>query len=345
MQIYFTEDNKREYMKCVQEIVDTNWWSEGKYTQEFEQLCKCECGTKEAVAVSNCGSGLFMVCKYLGVEGKEVIIPGNTFYATTVAAKMAGAKVIYSDCNREDLCMSYDDMISKVTENTAAVIVVHIGGHIAFDIEKIARFCKKRKIALIEDCAHAHGATWNGKRAGAWGIAGVYSFYATKTLTTGEGGMIVTNNESIAEWCKVYRNYGKRITGNRLEFDKTIGGMNFRISEFTAALGCIQMRNLSNILEYKRRIANKYDMLFENRVVLPEGMQSGYYKYIAFNQEIKWKAGKVFELESQACYIDDEWRSLENCIWIGNNHTCIPIYSNKEYSDLDIDEMKALIFI
>ena len=157
--------------------------------------------------------------------------------------------------------------------------------------------------------------------------------------------MIVTNNESIAEWCKVYRNYGKRITGNRLEFDKTIGGMNFRISEFTAALGCIQMRNLSNILEYKRRIANKYDMLFENRVVLPEGMQSGYYKYIVFNQEIKWKAGKVFELESQACYIDDEWRSLENCIWIGNNHTCIPIYSNKEYSDLDIDEMKALIFI
>ena len=343
MEIYFTEDNKQEYMKCVEEIVQTNWWSEGKFTKEFEELCAQECGTQEGIAVSNCGAGLYILCKYLGVNGKEVIIPGNTFYATAIAAKMAGAKVVYADCNREDLCMSFDSMVSKVTERTVAVILVHIGGHIAFDVERIAAFCKAREIALIEDCAHAHGAEWNGKKAGSWGIGGVYSFYATKTLTTGEGGMVVTNNKKLADWCRVYRNYGKRISNGQVIFDNSIGGMNFRISEFTAALGCIQMRNLKDIVAVKQRIAGKYDEIFTDRILLPKGMKSGYYKYIVFDQTIKSETGKVFDIKSQACYVDNDWSTLKNCIWVGEHHSCVPIFSNIEYSRLDINDLKSLV--
>ena len=166
-------------------------------------------GCLNACAVTSGGAGLLSILDYVNVKDAEVIVPANTFWATAQSAKKAGAKVVYVDCNKEDLCMSYDDMVRKVTDKTKAVIVVHIGGHIAFDIEKIAKFCKEKKIALIEDCAHAHGAEWNGKTAGSYGIAGSYSFYATKTMPLGEGGMVVSKNKEIIEWIKKYRNYGK----------------------------------------------------------------------------------------------------------------------------------------
>ena len=100
MKIYFTEENKQEYFRCVNEIIDTNWWSDGKYTRNFEQMNNDYCGM-ESVALSNAGAALYMLYKYAGVKGKDVIIPGNTFWATASTAKLAGANVIYADCNKE----------------------------------------------------------------------------------------------------------------------------------------------------------------------------------------------------------------------------------------------------
>ena len=112
--------------------------------------------------------------------------------------------------------MCYEDMVSKVTPDTKAVIVVHIGGHIAFDIERIASFCVERHIALIEDCAHAHGAEWNGKIAGSYGLAGSYSFYATKTMPLGEGGMVVSRDKELISWMRKFRNYGKEVLAGNI---------------------------------------------------------------------------------------------------------------------------------
>jgi perosamine synthetase len=341
MKVYFTEENKKELSRCIDEIVATNWWSEGKYTRGFEEAGE-ECFGMHSVALTNAGAALYLLYKYAGVQGKDVIIPGNTCWSTVAAAQLAGANIVYADCNREDLCLSYEDLKTRVTKNTVAVTVVHIGGHIAYDIEKIAQFCKENKLVLIEDCAHAHGALWNGKAAGSWGIGGAYSFYATKTLTTGEGGMVVTSDKNVADWCRIQRNYGKQVVDGKITYPQP-DGFNFRISELTAAVGCIQMKNMKEILAIKHSLAEKYDQIFRNRVKLPAGMQSGYYKYIIFNQEITQQTGKVFARDDQCCVIADKQHDLPNCQWIGSSHSCPPIFCNWEHADKSVDELAGLL--
>ena len=128
---------------------------------------------------------------------RRVLCPSNTFMATPLAALHAGADVAFVDCNREDLCMSFADFEAQGRRATGRRrrSLVHIGGHIAFEVEAIAELCRAEGIFLIEDCAHAHGASWNGRRPGTWGDAGVWSFYATKTVSTGEGGMLVARRQ------------------------------------------------------------------------------------------------------------------------------------------------------
>ena len=197
MVLPFEKEYKERYYQLLDEVFESNFWSDGKMTRTLEEKFGEFTGL-HACAVTNGGTGLLSILEYVDVRGKEVIVPANTFWATAQAAKKAGAKVVYADCNRDDLCMSYDDMVSKVTPDTKAVIIVHIGGHIAFEIDKIAAYCKEHDIVLLEDCAHAHGAEWNGKTAGSYGLAGSYSFYATKTMPLGEGGMIVSKDKDLS---------------------------------------------------------------------------------------------------------------------------------------------------
>ena len=128
-------------------------------------------------------------------------------------------------------------------------MLVHIGGHIAFEVERIAEYCRANGIFLLEDCAHAHGASWNGRRPGSWGDAGVYSFYATKTISTGEGGMLVSNDDDLLEHARAFRNYGKP--------DHGVEGLNLRMSEFTAAIGLVQTERLDEIVARKNAIARE----------------------------------------------------------------------------------------
>ena len=116
----------------------------------------------------------------------------------------------FVDCNRDDLCMSFEDLERKVREHKPrAVFLVHIGGHLAFQSDQIAELCRSEGIILLEDCAHSHGAEWNGRRAGSWGDAGIWSFAPTKTISTGEGGMLVSRNPEVIEFARAFRNYGK----------------------------------------------------------------------------------------------------------------------------------------
>ena len=157
MQIPLEQSYRNKYYSLLDNIFDSNFWSEGKAVSSFEDNFSKFSGLP-SVAVVNGGSAILSMYEYAGVKDKEVIVPANTFWATSIAAKMAGAKVIYADCNKEDLCLSFKDLKKKVNKNTKAVAVVHIGGHIAFEIEEIANFCRERNIYLIEDCAHSFGA-------------------------------------------------------------------------------------------------------------------------------------------------------------------------------------------
>jgi dTDP-4-amino-4,6-dideoxygalactose transaminase len=322
----------------LDEVFDSNFWSEGKMTRRFEEEFGEFVGL-ESRCVANCGAGLLAILEYIDVRGKDVLVPANTFWATPQAVRKAGGNVIYTDCNREDLCLSYQDMVKRITPETKAVIVVHIGGHIAFEIDRITEYCKQKGLYLIEDCAHAHGASWKGKAAGRFGFAGAYSFYATKTMPTGDGGMIVSSDRTFLEWFEKYRNYGKEVVGGKVAYPvKT--GFNFRMNEMTAALGIVQLERMEQILCWKRALATRFDEIFSARVRLPEGMQSGYYKYIVFGYEgLKEQTGQVFGRGDLGYTISGEGGPLENTEWLVANHRCPPIYFGWEGAELSIDSL------
>jgi dTDP-4-amino-4,6-dideoxygalactose transaminase len=198
----------------------------------------------------------------------------------------------------------------------AVVWLVHIGGHIAFQTNEIVALCRDKQVVLIEDCAHAHGASWNGRKAGSWGHAGIYSFYATKTISTGEGGMLVTADNDLVEFARAYRNYGK--------FSYKVEGLNYRMSEFTAAIGCVEVDRLDEIVAWKNEYVQKrLDPKFSNRLKLPYGMTSGYYKYIVFDP-IEKSTGKVYD---GPCHrIMKREYELPNSDWIAENHWCVPLF-------------------
>ena len=162
MVIPFEEEYRKKFYELEDQIFNSNFWSEGKMLQTFEEKFG-EYVKLGAMAVSSGGAGLLAILDYIGVKGKEVLVPSNTFWADARAVKLAGGDPVYVDCNRNDLCMSFEDLKTKITKNTKAVIVVHIGGHIAFQIEEIAAFCKEKGIYLIEDCAHVHGGWWRSE--------------------------------------------------------------------------------------------------------------------------------------------------------------------------------------
>lgn len=298
------------------DIVQTQQWTEGKYTTMFEEKWS-EYNQLDSISFSSWTGAAMAVLDFFDVRGKTVLCPSNTFMATPLSAIKAGAHVEFVDCNRDDLCMSFEDLKIKIDNyRPYAVWVVHIGGHLAFEIEKISQFCKERGVLLFEDCAHAHGAAWNEKKPGMWGEAGIYSFYATKTISTGEGGMLVTRNKDLAAFARQYRNYGKP--------DYSINGLNYRINEFAAAIGCVQTERLDEIVGWKTEYARKHlDPLYPATVKFPDGMKSGYYKYIVFNP-IEKSTGKVYDLPCHR--IMKKTYDLPNTEWVAQNHWCVPIY-------------------
>jgi dTDP-4-amino-4,6-dideoxygalactose transaminase len=213
--------------------------------------------------------------------------------------------------------MSFEDFQRKAEKaRPRAAVLVHIGGHVAFDVERIAEYCRSEGIFLLEDCAHAHGASWHGLRPGSWGDAGAYSFYATKTISTGEGGMLVSEDESLLEHARAFRNYGKP--------DHRVEGLNLRMSEFTAAIGLVQTERLEEIVARKNAIAREQlDPIYASRLELPDGMISGLYKYIVF-EPIERSTGKVYE---EPCHrIMGTGDELPSTDWVAQNHWCVPLY-------------------
>jgi perosamine synthetase len=314
--IGFDDRDRGRLYELWDRIIDANRWSEGELTAEFERAWAAWNGLG-SVAFSSWTGAALAALEWAQVRGEVVLCPSNTFMATPLAAMHAGARVEFVDCNRADLCMSFESFERMVdAHRPKAAMLVHIGGHIAFDAERIAELCRARGIFLIEDCAHAHGADWNGRRPGSWGDAGVWSFYATKTVSTGEGGMLVSRHEELLEFARGFRNYGKP--------DHAVRGLNFRMSEFTAALGLVQTERMPEIVAFKNAVARDVlDARHPGRLQLPEGMTSGLYKYIVFD-EIERSTGKVYE---QPCHrLLGHAVDLPNSDWVAEHHWCAPIY-------------------
>ena len=341
MRIPFEKEYREQFYRMEDQIFDSNFWSEGEMLRGFEDRFGkyVKLGAR---ALSSGGAGLLAILDYVDVRGKDVLVPSNTFWADARAVKMAGGNPVYVDCKKDDLCIGVEQIREKITDNTKAIIVVHIGGHIAFEINEISDYCNERGVELIEDCAHCHGAWWNGKTGGHWGIGGVYSFYATKTMPVGDGGMVVSRNQDLLEWIEKYRNYGKEVIDGHVYY-KLANGFNFRMSEFNAALGIVQIDRLPKILEFKRSLAKKYDQIFENRVRFPEGMTSGYYKYIVFDTPLTQETGQVFGERDLGHRIDGKSDEYPNSVWVTEHHKCVPIYYGYEEAEKSANELRGLL--
>jgi perosamine synthetase len=314
--IGFDQRDRGRLHALIDEVLDSGRWSEAGMNERFEAAWEAY-HDAPAVAVSSWTGGTMAALQFAGVRGETVLCPSNTFMATPLAALNAGADVQFVDCNREDLCMSFADFEAKASKyKPRAAFLVHIGGHIAFEVEQIAEYCRSEGIFLIEDCAHAHGAAWNGRRAGVFGDVGVYSLYATKTISTGEGGVLISRRPEVVEHARAFRNYGKP------SYD--VQGLNFRMSEFTAALGLVQIERLEEIVAWKNAVArSELDPVHPSRLELPEGMISGLYKYIVFDW-LERSTGRVYD---EPCHrILGHPVELPNCDWVASNHSCVPLY-------------------
>jgi dTDP-4-amino-4,6-dideoxygalactose transaminase len=314
--IGFDERDRARLHELIEEVLDSRQWSEGRMTQRFESAWE-DWNELPAVAMSSWTGGALAALHFAGVRGETVLCPSNTFMATPLAALHMGARIEFVDCNREDLCMSFADFEATAERHRPrAAILVHIGGHLAFDSERIAAYCREHGIFLIEDCAHAHGATWNGRKPGSYGDAGVFSLYATKTISTGEGGVLVSTRPEVIEHARSYRNYGKP--------SHEVLGLNFRMSEMTAALGLLQIERLPEIVAWKNAVAReRLDHQYPNRLELPEGMTSGLYKYIVFDW-LERSTGRVYDEPCHRIMGSDV--ELPNSDWVARNHSCVPLY-------------------
>lgn len=284
--IYFPEEDRKELLQKIDGILKSGQLTLGQYTREFEQKFAELTGTKHAVAVSSGTSALEIILRALDIEGSSVIVPTNTFFATPAAVIHAGGKVVFADAT-ENLCLDSADVKKKIRRDTRAVIIVHIGGVVPPQVSEIQQICREHDLYLIEDAAHAHGSTLDGKKAGSFGIAAAFSFYPTKVMTSGEGGMITTDDEKIYQRALVFRDQGKSgFLGNI----HTEMGYNWRMSEIHAAIGVSQLGRLNEFIADRRKAAHVYDRELKNAaglslLQLPAEVKTNYYKYVAFLQE------------------------------------------------------------
>ena len=243
-------------LEYVTDAFKSGWVSSlGRYIDMFEQKFAEYCGTKFAVSTSNGTCALHLALVALGVKAEdEVIIPDLTFVATGNAVKYIGAKPVTVDVEASTLCISPDAIKSAITPKTRAIIPVHLYGHPA-NMSEVSAIAKEYGLHVVEDAAEAHGAQIDGKRVGAFGDTGVFSFYGNKIITTGEGGIITTNSEELYNRMTYLRDHAMS-KDKRYWHDEV--GFNYRMTNLQAALGVAQLENIDEIIELRAKIFHWY---------------------------------------------------------------------------------------
>lgn len=246
-----------EELNNVIDAVKSGWIGSagGKYLSEFEEKFAKYHRMKHAIATSNGTAALHVALKALGIgKGNEVIVPTLTFIATANAVIYCNAKPVFVDSHPEYYNMDPSKIEEVITHKTKAIIPVHLYGH-PCDMDWIIDIAEDHDLYVIEDAAQAHGAEYKGKKVGSFGDISCFSFYGNKTMTTGEGGMCLTNNEEIAEKIRLLINHGKNPTKH---FWHDVIGFNYRMTNLQAAVGVAQLNKLEEFIEKKRKIAKRY---------------------------------------------------------------------------------------
>lgn len=271
-----------------------NGWGDECYTyiNRFEELCKQHLNVKYAIATSSCTGALHMGFAALGLAtGDEVILADINWIASAAPITYLGAKPIFVDILPDSWCIDPEKVEAAITPRTKAILAVHLYGNVC-EMERLLAIGAKHGIPVIEDAAEAMGSVCHGKRAGSMGKFGVFSFHGTKTLTTGEGGLFVTNDSELYERVLTLSNHG-RVRGQTKQFWPDMIGFKYKISNIQAAIGCAQMERIETLIAAKRHIFNYYaDALCKLPITMnpePLGIQNGFWMpTIIINQEINF---------------------------------------------------------
>ncbi|MCP4152926.1 MAG: DegT/DnrJ/EryC1/StrS family aminotransferase, partial [bacterium] len=279
-------------LELMQKPLETGWVVQGPFVGEFEAKIAAFTGAKYAIAVNSCTSGQFLLSESIGLEaGDEVLIPAFTWISTANAAEFYGARAVFCDIELDTFNIDIRKMEEKITPRTRAIFPVHLFG-LCVDMPKIMVLAKKHHLHVIEDCACGLGGKVGQSHCGTFGDAGVFSFHPRKSITTGEGGMIVTDDQRIAEEVASLRNHGAVQTdyfrhnqpGGYMLSQYPRLGFNMRMTDIQGALGVAQMEKLPWILRQKQRLALRYSERLEQinwlkAPVVPQGYEHGYQAY------------------------------------------------------------------
>ncbi len=364
----FPASDRAEIAAAVTEMLASGALTLGPYTRGFEAaFAAAHTGPRppspdgpHAVAVASGTAALTIALLALGVRGREVVVPANTFYATAAAVLQAGARPVFADVDAETFALSAATTAAALTPRTAAVVTVHIGGLIPPQIDELRALCDERGIALVEDAAHAHGATFDGRFAGSFGAVAAFSFYPTKVVTSGEGGMVLTGSEELAQEARIYRDQGK---GAFSANHHVRLGSAWRMSELHAATGLVHLRRMEEFIARRRAVAARYDKALADLDGLqplaePPGCRSNIYKYIAllppgldrarFKSELAQRfqvklSGEVYDLPLHRQPVLAEYAGppLPVAEELAARHICLPVHS--DMTDSEVDEVLTAV--
>lgn len=247
-------------IEYVTEAVKTAWYDHANvYHERFEQAFAKYVGRKYAIALPSCTSGLHLSLLALGIKpGDEVIVPDITWIATSAPISYVGATPVFADIDPKSWCLSADSFTKRITPRTKAVIVVDLYGNMP-DMDAILEIARQHGISVIEDAAEAIGSEYKGRKAGSFGEVSVFSFHGSKTLTTGEGGMLVTNRDDLYEKCLFLRDHGRDPSGKM--FWNLEVAYKYKMSSMQAALGLAQLERIEELCTQKRHIFSWYQQM------------------------------------------------------------------------------------
>lgn len=278
---YFPEEDISEILVNIRSVFESGMLMQGKFVRRFEEGFADYVGVKYARAVNSGTSALLGILSYYDVRDREVLVPVNTFLASANAVVFAGGQPVFVDIDPDTLLVDLDELTRRATPKTAGVILVHVAGLISQDLDRIRDFCARKGLFLIEDAAHAAGSSRQSQKAGSLADAAAFSLLATKIITAGgEGGLVSTNDEALAHRITSLRFHGedfKRGIQDRI-------GYSWRMTEIQAIAGITQVRRLDEIVSRRMEIATAYDRAFASLpTVRPlrtaEGDRIAYYKY------------------------------------------------------------------
>ena len=363
---HFDSNDRERIHKEIDNILDKSL-SMGPNVIAFQEEFAKKMNVKHAIAMNACTSTLEAALLAHNIKGKEVIIPSQTIIATGMSVHLNGGVPVFAEISPKTLCLDLDNVKSKVTNNTAGIILVHMTGIMTPDIMDFKSFCDERNLFLIEDAAHSPGAMINNQYAGTIGDAGCFSFFPSKVITAGEGGMLVTNNDRIADYAKSFQNRGRDMNSNIEVYN--IPGRNVRITEISALLGRIQLDKLDEFLIKRRFIANIYKselINLENKinVLIPEDINSSSYwkvpiilskgidrndltkKMISSGISVDWAYNPPLHLQPVFLELYKTYEGqlpiTEDCL---NRHICLPCHPGMSENDAlyVVDTLKLIL--